>query len=47
MAMHVTKRAHPFLLRSVQCFPARTSSQYLHLVRARFFLGEFLRLRAQ
>ena len=43
--MHVSRRAQPFLLRSVQCLPARTSSQYLHLVRCR--LGLFLRRRAQ
>ena len=47
MAMHVSRRAQPFLLRSVQCLPARTSSQYLHLVRCRLGLGLFLRRRAQ
>ena len=45
--MHESSRAQPFLLRSFQCFPARTSSQYLHLVRARVFFGVFLRRRAQ
>ena len=46
-AMHESSRAQPFLLRSFQCFPARTSSQYLHLVLARVFFGVFLRRRAQ
>lgn len=46
-AMHESSLAHPFLLRSFQCFPARTSSQYLHLVRAWVFFGVFLRRRAQ
>ena len=45
--MHESSRAQPFLLRSFQCFPAPTSSQYLHLVRARVFFGVFLRRRAQ
>jgi len=35
------------LLRSFQCLPARTSSQYLHLVRGRLLGGVFLRRRAQ
>ena len=47
LAMQVSRRAHPFLLRSVQCFPARTSSQYRHLERGLFFFGEFFRRRAQ
>ena len=46
LAMQVSRRAHPFLLRSVQCFPARTSSQYRHLERGLFFFGEFFRRRA-
>jgi hypothetical protein len=47
LAMHESKRAHPFLLRSFQCLPAFTSSQYRHRVRCRLLLGVFLRRRAQ
>ena len=46
-AIHESSRAQPNVLRSFQCFPARTPSQYLHLVRARVFFGVFLRRRAQ
>ena len=47
LAMHVSKRAQPFLLRSFQCLPAFTSSQYRHRVRCRLLFGVFLRRRAQ
>jgi len=46
-AMHVSRRAQPFLLRSVQWTPARTSLQYRHRVRVRVFFGLFLARRLQ
>ena len=47
LAMHVSRRAQPFLLRSFQCLPARTSSQYLHLDLGVVLFGRFLRRRLQ
>ena len=46
-ALQVSSRAQPFLLRSFQCLPASTSSQYLHRLRRWFFFGVFLRRRRQ